>query len=168
MILLDRSIKLGDLVTIDKCYGEVTRLTVRYVVVRAFDGTENLIPNETVITSTVINHSYSDRMVRVDGRVQVGYSSDVPQVLETLRAVALAHPRVLADPPPAVLLRGFGDNGIDIDYFVWIRDPEAGRGNLQSELNLRILEEFRARGIEIPYPQRDVRIVGAPAGQGTA
>jgi small-conductance mechanosensitive channel len=168
VILLDRSIKLGDLVTIDNCYGEVTRLTVRYVVVRAFDGTENLIPNETVITSTVINHSYSDRMVRVDGRVQVGYSSDVPQVLETLRAVALAHPRVLADPPPAVLLRGFGDNGIDIDYFVWIRDPEAGRGNLQSELNLRILEEFRARGIEIPYPQRDVRIVGAPAGQGTA
>lgn len=168
VILLDRSIKLGDLVTIDKCYGEVTRLTVRYVVVRGFDGTENLIPNETVITSTVVNHSYSDRVVRVDGRVQVGYASDVPQVLETLRAVALGHPRVLSEPPPSAFLRGFGDNGIDIDYFAWIRDPEAGRGNLQSELNLRILEEFRARGIEIPYPQRDVRIVAAPAGQGTA
>lgn len=168
VILLDRSIKLGDLVTIDKCYGEVTRLTVRYVVVRSFDGTENLIPNETVITSTVVNHSYSDRVVRVDGRVQVGYASDVPAVLETLRSVAAAHPRVLADPPPSAFVRGFGDNGIDIDYFAWIRDPEAGRGNLQSEINLRILEEFRIRGIEIPYPQRDVRIVAAPSGHGQA
>jgi small-conductance mechanosensitive channel len=166
VILLDRSIKLGDLVTIDKCYGEVTRLTVRYVVVRSFDGTENLIPNETVITSTVVNHSYSDRVVRVDGRVQVAYSSDVPQVLETLRSVAAAHPRVLADPPPSAFVRGFADNGIDIEYFAWIRDPEAGRGNLQSELNLRILEEFRTQGIEIPYPQRDVRIVTAPSGHG--
>jgi small-conductance mechanosensitive channel len=160
VILLDRSIKLGDLVTIDNRYGEVTRLTVRYVVVKSLDGTENIIPNETIITSTVVNHSYSDRQVRIDGAIQVAYSADVGLALQTLLDVARGHPRVLSTPEPIALVRGFGENGVDLEFFVWIRDPEAGRANLRSDLNLKIFNEFRARGIEIPFPQRDVRIVG--------
>lgn len=158
-ILLDRSIKLGDLVTVDGRYGTVARLTARYVVVREFDGTEAIIPNESVITSTVLNHSYSDRSIRVDLTVQVAYGTNLRQALDTLLEVARGHPRVQAEPPPAALVRNFGENGVDLDLLVWIADPEAGRGNLRSELNLGIDEAFRARGFEIPFPQRDLHIV---------
>ncbi|MBI1397749.1 MAG: mechanosensitive ion channel [Betaproteobacteria bacterium] len=161
-ILLDRSIKLGDLVTIDNRHGEVTRLTARYVVVRSYDGTENIIPNETVITSTVQNHSYSDRQLRVDGTVQIAYDADAELALETLLAAARAHPRVLAEPAPAALVRGFGESGVDLEFFVWVGDPEGGRANLKSDLNLAILRAFREKGIEIPFPQRDVRIIRQP------
>jgi small-conductance mechanosensitive channel len=159
-ILLDRSVKLGDLVTIDNRYGEVTRLTARYVVVKGYDGTEAIIPNESVITSTVINHSYSDRLARVDLSVQVAYATDLRLALETLMATAQASPRVVSNPAPVAVVKSFGESGIDLDLMVWIADPEGGRANLKSDLNLEIYEAFRAKGIEIPFPQREVRIVG--------
>ena len=159
VILLDRSIRLGDLVTIDHRYGEVTRLTVRYVVVRSSDGTEHLIPNETVITSTVVNHSYSDRIVRVDGAIQVGYGADVPLALAVIHEVALANPRVLREPEPVAMVKSFGDSGVNLEFCVWIDDPEGGKANLISELNLAVLLAFKARGIEIPFPQREVRVL---------
>ncbi len=168
-ILLDRSIKLGDLVTVDGRYGTVARLTARYVVVREFDGTEAIIPNESVITSTVLNHSYSDQSVRVDLTVQVAYGTNLRQALDALQAIAREHPRVQKEPAPAALVRNFGESGIDLDLMVWISDPEAGRGNLRSELNLRIDEVFRQRGFEIPFPQRDLHIVSGalePAAKG--
>lgn len=163
-ILLDRSIRMGDLVTVDGRYGKVARLTARYVVVREFDGTEALIPNESVITSTVLNHSYSDQSVRVDLSVQVAYGTNLRQALDALVAIATEHPRVQKDPPPAAMVRNFGESGIDLDLLVWIQDPEAGRANLRSELNLRIAEVFRERGFEIPFPQRDLHIISAPPG----
>ncbi len=157
-ILLDRSVKLGDLVTIDNRYGEVTRLTARYVVVQSLDGTENIIPNETVITSTVVNHSYSDRRVRIDGAVQVAYDADVRRALDIIVEIAKAHPRVVDAPPPMALVKGLGESGVDIEFFTWIDDPESGRGNLRSDLNLQILEAFRKEGVEIPFPQREIRV----------
>lgn len=163
-ILLDRSIKLGDLVTIDNRYGEVSRLTTRYVVVKGLDGTESIIPNETVITSTVLNHSYSDRKLRVDGAVQVAYSTDVRRALAIIDEVLRAQPRVEEAPAPLAIVKGFGDSGIDLSYFVWISDPENGTGLLRSEISLALLDAFRASGIEIPFPQRDVRITGIPPG----
>jgi len=163
-ILLDRSIKLGDLVTIDNRYGEVTRLTTRYVVVKGLDGTESIIPNETVITSTVLNHSYSDRKLRVDGAVQVAYSTDVRRALEIIGEILRAHPRVQESPAPLAIVKGFADSGIDLSFFVWINDPENGTGLLRSELCLAMLDAFRASGIEIPFPQRDIRITGLPPG----
>jgi small-conductance mechanosensitive channel len=164
-ILLDRSVKLGDLVTIDNRYGEVTRLTARYVVVKGLDGTEAIIPNETVITSTVINHSYSDRLARVDLGVQVAYATDIRLALDILLATARASPRVVSNPAPVAFVKNFGESGIDLELMVWISDPEGGRANLRSDMNLEILEAFRAKGIEIPFPQREIRILGdAPAG----
>lgn len=163
-ILLDRSIKLGDLVTIDNRYGEVTRLTTRYVVVKGLDGTESIIPNETVITSTVLNHSYSDRELRVDGAVQVAYSTDVRRALEIITEILRAHPRVQQNPSPLAIVKGFADSGIDLSFFVWINDPENGIGLLRSDLCLAMLDAFRASGIEIPFPHRDVRITGLPPG----
>lgn len=159
IILLDRSIHLGDTLTVDNRFGEVAQLTARYLVLRSPDGTESIIPNETLITSTVINHTYTNREIRVAIPVQVGYQTDLKQAMQIMLEVAGRHPRVLADPEPRTYLKGFGDNGIDLELGVWINDPEEGQSNLRSEINLDLWEKFQAASIEIPYPQRDVRII---------
>ena len=160
-ILLDRSVRLGDTVTVDNRFGVVAKVTSRYVLIRGLDGTEAIVPNETLVTTTVLNHSYSNREIRVAVTVQVSYESDVPLALKLLEETARAQPRVLGAPsePMAFLVR-FGESGIDLELGVWINDPENGQLNLKSQLNQTILQAFKARGIVIPYPQRDVRILG--------
>lgn len=160
IILLDRSVRIGDLMTIDNRYGEITQITTRYTVLRAMDGTEAIIPNETLISSVVVNHSFSDRELRMNLPVQVAYGSDVEKAMAIMTEVAASHPRVLKTRPPAAFLREFGDSGINLELVVWINDPEEGQLNLRSELNLGIWRRFKAEGIEIPYPRRDVRILG--------
>jgi small-conductance mechanosensitive channel len=159
-ILLDRTVSPGDLVTVDHFYGEVTKLTSRCIIVRGSDGTEAIVPNETVITSTVINHSYSNRRVLMRIPVQISYSSNLETALKLMLEAAYSHSRVLKDPAPAALLTAFGDNGINLELLAWIEDPERGKLNLNSDLNLALYKSFSANGIEIPFPQRDIRIVG--------
>ncbi len=161
IILLDRSVSIGDLVTVDKYTGQLTKMTARYVVVRAGDGTETIIPNETMITSPVVNHSYTDKRVRVGVPVQVSYQSDLNLVGRVLVEAAQRHARVLAEPLPKMLIREFADSGINVELGVWIEDPQLGTANLRSDLYFDIWREFRAQGIEIPYPQREVRLAGA-------
>ena len=156
IILLDRSVSLGDLITVDKYTGQLTKMTARYVVMRAMDGTETIIPNETMITSPVVNHSYTDKRVRVGVPVQVAYESDLETVGRVLVEAALRHQRVLPEPTPKMLIREFADNGINVELGVWISDPQDGTANLRSDLYFDIWREFRARGNEIPYPQRAV------------
>ena len=159
-ILLDRTVSPGDLVTVDHFYGEVTKLTSRCIIVRGPDGTEAIVPNETVITSTVINHSYSNRRVLIRIPIQISYSSNLNTALKLMLEAASNHPRVLKDPAPTSLLTSFGDNGINLELMAWIEDPERGKLNLNSDLNLALYESFRANDIEIPFPQRDIRLVG--------
>jgi small-conductance mechanosensitive channel len=159
-ILLDRTVSPGDLVTVDHFYGEVTKLTSRCIIVRGPDGTEAIVPNETVITSTVINHSYSNRRVLMRIPVQISYSSNLETALKLMLEAAYSHPRVLKDPAPTALLVAFGDNGINLELMAWIEDPERGKLNLNSDLNLALYKSFGANNIEIPFPQRDVRIIG--------
>ncbi len=161
IILLDRSVTIGDLVTIEKHTGKLSKMTARYVVVRALDGTEAIIPNETVITSTVINQSYSDRKVMVALPVQVSYASDLDLAMRLLIEVAQRHARVLREPAPGVLIKAFADNGINLELAVWVEDPEQGKTNLRSDLYYGIWQEFKAHEIVIPYPQREVRLLGA-------
>jgi small-conductance mechanosensitive channel len=158
-LLLDRSVSLGALVTIDGYYGEVTRLTSRYLVLKGPDGTEAIIPNEHVITSMVINHSYTDRRVRIEVPIQVSYQSDVELALKVMEEAAREHPRVLADPAPMAVLKSFADSGIDLELYVWILDPEAGKGNLRSDINRALWKRFAEQGIAIPFPQREIRIL---------
>jgi small-conductance mechanosensitive channel len=160
-ILLDRSIRLGDMITVDNRFGVVSRLTARYVVVRSLDGIEAIVPNETLVTTTVLNHSYTSREIRVGIPVQISYDSDVERALALMEQAARAQPRVLKVPnaPFAAVLR-LGESGIDLELGVWINDPENGQGNLRSALYLAILKDFRASGIQIPYARRDVSIVG--------
>ncbi len=164
IILLDRSIRIGDLITADNFYGEVKNITTRYVVVRALDGREAIIPNEMLITTTVLNHSYSSRQIRVALQVQVAYKDDPEQAMRLLEDVARKHKRVIADPPPKAFLVRFGESGIDLELGVWIDDPEVGMLNVRSELNLEVWRAFRDAGIEIPYPQREVRVLQGTSG----
>jgi small-conductance mechanosensitive channel len=164
IILLDRSIRIGDLITADKFYGEVKNITTRYVVVHGLDGREAIIPNEMLITTTVLNHSYSNRQVALTIQVQVGYKGDPERAMRLMEEAARKHPRVLADPPPKAFLARFADSGIELELGVWIGDPEIGTLGIRSELNLAIWRAFQEAGIEIPYPQREVRILPGASG----
>ncbi len=164
IILLDRSIRPGDMVTVDNRYGEVSQLNTRYTLLRVLDGTEVIIPNETLITSTVINHSFTKRNVTTKLPIQVSYDSDLDQVSALMKEIALRHPRVLQndDYTASVFLTAFADSGINLELIVWIADPEEGQVSLRSELYLEIWREFKLRGIEIPYPRRDIQILNGP------
>jgi len=162
-ILLDRSIRLGDLVTVDNKTGVVSRVTSRYVVVRGGDGLEAIVPNETLVTTTVLNHSYTSAEIRVAVTVQVSYDSDVEKALALLQEVALEEPMVMRGArSPSALVLALGDNGIALELGVWIGDPHI-QGGLRSALYRRILKAFAANNIRIPYPRRDVRIEGSLA-----
>jgi small-conductance mechanosensitive channel len=164
-ILLDRSVRLGDMITVDNRYGVVSKVTARYVVVRSLDGIEAIIPNDTLATTTVLNHSYSNRNAQVRIPVQVSYDSDVERALALMTEAAAAEPRALRVPaPPEATLVRFADSGIDLEVALWIGDPENGQGALRSTINRRILQAFTTAGIRIPYPQREVRVVPAPPG----
>lgn len=163
IILMDRSVGIGNFITVDKFTGQLTKMTSRYVVLRGLTGVEAIIPNETIITSTVINHSYTDRRVCVPLAVQVSYRSDLDAAIEIMEHTAQRHARVLREPAPKVLIKQFGENGIDLELGVWIEDPEEGTGNLVSDLYHEIWREFKQRGVEIPYPQREVRVLGSVA-----
>ncbi|MBT0959577.1 mechanosensitive ion channel family protein [Denitromonas iodatirespirans] len=166
ILVLDRSIKPGDVISVgtnDAKYGWVQELRARYVVVRDRDGVERLIPNENLITSEVVNWSYSDPNTRVRIPVQISYDDDPEHALALLMEAAKASPRILAIPEPAARLLAFADNGIELELRVWINDPENGIGNVRTAVNLAIWRLFKANGITIPYPQRDVHLKTPPA-----
>lgn len=164
ILLLERSIRLGDMITADQFYGEVKDITTRYVVVRALDGREAIIPNELLITTKVLNHSYTDNKVRHALDVQVAYGADIERALRLMEAIAAEQPRVLKDPAPLAFLTGFAESGVALELGFWIADPDQGTLSVKSQIGLELLRRFRAEGLEIPFPQREVRILSAPGG----
>ncbi len=152
IILLDRSVELGDIITADNFHGKLTQITTRYVVVRSPDGREAIIPNETLITQTVINHTHTDATARLATQVQIDYAADIEHAMRLLVDVARRHPRVLVEPPPAALLNKFAESGIDLELGFWINDPENGSGNVRSDINVEIYRAFAAAGVGIAYP----------------
>lgn len=161
IILLDRSIRLGNIVQVGNDAGQVTQITTRYTVLKHPGGTEYIVPNEALIGSVVQNQTYSDSRVRLATTIGVAYASDLELVMRLMAEAAAAHPRVLQDPPPKVLLTQFADSAINLELGFWIADPEEGRGNVLSDVNFAIWNAFRIHGIEIPYPQREVRLLGS-------
>lgn len=157
IILMDRSVKIGDIVTIDRYTGELVRLTARYVVVRAADGTEALIPNETLVSSPVVNHCYSDRRVRLALAVHVAYGSDLERAARILEEAALRQPGVLREPAPAVLVKQLGERGVEFELGVWVEDSQPGQAALRSQLYRHILRGLEAAGIELPGPHSEAR-----------
>ena len=161
ILLMDKSISIGDIVTIDVHYGIIKDLRTRYLVLKKLDGTEVIIPNETLIINPVINHSGMDRNTRVQVSVQVAYESDLDLVLQLLIKAAETHARVLVTPEPSAVVTGFAESGVDVRLTVWIHDAEEGTASLQSDLLMAIWRLFKAHDISIPYPQREVRVLGA-------
>ncbi|MDB5408981.1 MAG: hypothetical protein JWL84_3893 [Rhodospirillales bacterium] len=158
ILLLDKSIKPGDVIEIEKTYGWITQLGARYVSVRGRDGKEYLIPNEDLITNRVVNWSYSSPLVRLDVEFGVAYGSDLRQVRTLATAAALQAKRVLADPAPACHVTGFGDSAVTLVLRLWISDPTNGVTNVRGEVFLALYEMLNANGVELPFPQREIRI----------
>ncbi len=154
----DRSIRQGDVITIGERFGVVKELRARYMVVRDRDGVDTLIPNENVISAEVVNWSYGDRAIRLKLPVQISYQDNPREALNLLLQAAAGHPRVMKDPAPASRVMSFGDDGIKLELRFWIRDPEDGINNVRSDLHLAIWDLFAAARITIPYPQRDVHM----------
>lgn len=159
IILLDRSIRIGNLITVGKDRGQVTQITTRFTVLRGLTGIEAIVPNEMLVSSVVENESYSDPRVRIALPVQVAYGTDLDQALALLIEAARSQPRVLADPGPKALVTQFADSGINLELGFWIDDPEAGSGEVRSDIYLALWRAFKAAGIAIPFPQREVRLL---------
>ncbi len=158
VILLERSLRIGDTVKVDGFEGVVTDIKTRYTLIRSVTGHESIVPNEFIITQRVENLSLADKKVVVTLPVTVGYESDVEQVQRILLAAAGRCERVLQDPAPAAHLNQFGADGLEFTLVCWIGDPENGQLSLRSQINLDVLRELRAAGIDIPYPQRVVHL----------
>ncbi len=156
VMLAERSVRIGDHVRIDNFEGRISDIKARYTIVRALSGRESVVPNEMFIANRIESLSLSDSHVVLSTLVTVAYASDVDQVTRLLLEAASAQPRVLAEPAPSVHLLNFGADGLEFSLNYWIADPENGQNNLRSEVNLAVLQAFRAHGIEIPYPQRVV------------
>jgi small-conductance mechanosensitive channel len=158
ILLMDRSIKPGDVIVVGESFGSVNKIGVRAVSVITRDGKEHLIPNEDLMTREVENWSYSSPNVRIHIPVTVAYECDLPLAQKLMIEAAGSSKRVLASPRPNVWLRAFAENGVEHDVMVWIADPEAGVGNVQSEILNRLWELFKEHGIAVPYPQRDLHV----------
>ncbi|MGS1018297.1 mechanosensitive ion channel family protein [Allosphingosinicella humi] len=165
ILLMDRSIKPGDVVTVGETFGWVNKIGVRAVSVVTRDGQEHLIPNENLMTQEVVNWSFSSPDVRIHIPVGVAYDCDLALAQKLMMEAVTTSPRILAAPEPRVLLREFGERWIEHDIRVWIADPAEGVGNIRSEILNRLWVLFKENGIEIPLPHRDIRIrewPGAP------
>ena len=168
ILLMDRSIKPGDVIAVGgdgagKTVGQVNRVGIRAVSVITRDKIEYLIPNEHLMTTTVENWSFTDRDVRVKIPVGIAYGSDIALAEELMLKAAREAKRVLTNPSPVVWLAGFGDSSINFEILLWIDDPEAGLGNVRSEVLKRLWHLFKEHGIELPFPQRDVHVKHWPA-----
>lgn len=154
IILLDRSVRIGDRVTVDGAgsrTGIIQEITSRYVVLRQADGTEALIPNETLISNTVVNTSYSDRSVWQSLEIGVAYGSDLRQVMALMVEATTSSPRVLQDPAPTAFVTAFADSSINLTLGYWVGDPENGLLGPKSAINLAIWDKFVEHGIQIPF-----------------
>lgn len=169
ILLMDRSIKPGDVIAVgtgkDATVGQVMKIGIRAISVATRDRIEYLIPNESLMTSTVENWSFSSREVRVKVPVGVAYDTDIVMAEKLMLKAATRCERVLEQPAPVVWLHEFGDSSIDFTIMCWINDPEDGVGNVRSDVLKHVWRLFRDNGVEIPFPQRDIRVKEWPSGR---
>ena len=155
MLLIEKPIRIGDLVEVDGVTGTVTSIGIRFSTIHGAQGTDTLIPNSALVEQKLVNWTYSTPDVRKDIKLTIGYNSNPQQVKEILLAISNAHPSVIRTPSPLVTLEDFGDNGLVFNLQCWMK-IESGLStvNVLSDLRLQILEAFNAAGIDLPYPQR--------------
>ena len=160
IILLDKSIKPGDVISLGETFGWINSLGARYVSITTRDGREYLIPNEDLITGQVVNWSHSNDFVRLDIYFGTAYSDDPHKVRKIAIEAANGVERVLSSKPPVCHIVGFGDSSVDYILRFWIRDPTGGLTNIRGNVYLALWDAFQEHGISIPFPQREVRMLG--------
>ena len=163
ILLLDRSIKPGDVISLGETFGWINSLGARYVSITTRDGREYLIPNEDLITGQVVNWSHSNDYVRLDIYFGTAYGDDPHRVRALAIAAAKGVDRVLEFKPPVCHIVGFGDSSVDYILRFWIRDPTGGLTNIRGNVYLALWDAFQEHGISIPFPQREVRMLGDAA-----
>lgn len=163
VILLERSIRIGDNVRVDNFEGRITDIKTRYTLIRAGNGREAIVPNESIITSRVENLTQADLKFNITTNIVVGYGSEVAKVQEIMSSAARAHARVMADPVPVTFLVNFVPDGLEFSLNFWVKDPEKGQVNVRSDINIAILAGLRAAGIEIAGPRRALSIESLPS-----
>ncbi|NML25967.1 mechanosensitive ion channel family protein [Zoogloea dura] len=171
ILLLDRSIRMGNLISVGNERGIVSQITTRYTVLKGMSGIESIVPNETLVGAVVQNETFTDPKVRIALPIQVSYATDLDKAMSILVEAARKQPRVMEDPGPGAFVEAFADSGINLQLGFWIRDPTEGTLGIRSAINLDIWRRFKEEGIEIPFPQREVRILNPAAGlplEGTA
>ncbi|MDF3034882.1 MAG: mechanosensitive ion channel [Paucimonas sp.] len=159
VILIERSLSIGDVVAVDKYQGTVTHINARYTVLQAPDGVETVVPNDVLISNPVQNYSLSNRSLRLMTQVTIGYDHDPDAVLPALQQAVASVPRVSAKPPPHVALARFGPDGLELEVGFWIADPENGKLGAISQVNHEIWRTLKTMNVSIPYQQREIRIV---------
>ena len=159
IILLDKSIKPGDVISLGDTFGWINALGARYVSVVTRDGREYLIPNEDLITGQVVNWSHSNEFVRLDIYFGTAYGDDPHKVREIAINAAKSVDRVLSFKPPVCHIVGFGDSSVDYILRFWIRDPTGGLTNIRGNVYLALWDAFQENGISIPFPQREVKLL---------
>ena len=162
ILLMDRSVKPGDVIVVGEHFGTISKIGVRAVSVITRDGKEHLIPNELLMTEPVENWSYSSRNVRIQIPIGVSYNSDLKLVEQLLRESIDTCDRVLKNPKATIWLKEFGDNSVNFEIQAWISDPEGGVGNVRSAINKAVWDKFAEHDVEIPFPQRDVHVKSLP------
>lgn len=158
ILVMDRSIKPGDVIQIGETYGTINRMAARFTSVITRDGTEFLIPNESMITEQVVNWTHSDKNVRRKIALQISYNSDLKVAMALMVDAANEHPRTLKYPETKTLIKGFGSDGVDLELRMWINDPYNGVSNIASDIMSTIWDKFHEAGIEFPFPQRVVHV----------
>jgi small-conductance mechanosensitive channel len=159
VILLERSLSIGDMVTVDKYSGIVTRINTRYTILRGIDGIETVVPNEMLVSGPVQNYSLSDRSLRLATHITVSYQNDVGHVLRLLEEGALNVPRISRSPAPEAVLVRFGADGLEMEVGFWIADPENGRLSVISEVNQAIWKLLLTHHVSVPYAQRELKFL---------
>lgn len=159
IILLERSLSIGDMISVSTFTGKVTQINTRYTVLQGLDGVETVLPNELLISGPVQNQSLTTRKVRASTKVTVAYGSDLDQVMPLLIAQAVGTPRVLEEPAPGISLTRFGPDGYELDLGFWIADPENGQGGIVSEINKKIYALVQAGTVRLGFPSIDTRLL---------
>ena len=155
IILLDRSMQIGDVISVDKHYGMVSDMRSRYMVLSKPDGTHVIIPNESLITTAVVNHSLTEHKGRVQIDLAISVDSPLELAMQLLQDIAKQHARVQQTPAPVARIKGFNEHGVALTLTVWVSDPEDGVLGLQSALFMDIWKEFRVN--EINFVKTEVK-----------
>ena len=156
IILMDRSIKPGDTISLGDTFGWIRELRARFISVVTRDGKEYLIPNEEFITREVVNWSFSNDLVRLDVPFGVSYDSDPHEVIALAIAAAQSVSRVIDHQKPVCWMTDFGDSSLDFVLRFWIRDPQKGLTNIRGMVLLALWDKFKEHGVQIPFPHREI------------